>query len=304
MSSEKMVTAQIIADALERAVERQPAGQLAYVAGQGRSELHFRDIVASQLHVMLEPSRLLVQTEWGGIISPEFLVCWSDIAILNSKYDPLAVIEFTVDTTAKFGRKGVSSKTITKIKRDAAKSISHGPQPDVFIVLLVTHFALTSRRRRVDSSLTRLAELSSLTNLPDEIRGIRPRLMDLAGEDTSVATGVISLGEVRGIAVELGYVVLGEIPDEKLDQLERPVNKDQPRWVPCPDGSRLRKIAAGHYQLVSREGEGLVNVSKIEGRSSILWQALLPGEPKGTRHSKWAVRDIAVSMALGRQGRT
>ncbi|WP_189264474.1 hypothetical protein [Streptomyces fuscichromogenes] len=260
--------------------------------------------MASQLHFTLETSRLLVKTEWGGIISPEFLVCWSDIAVLKSNYDPLAVVEFTVDTTANFGRKGISSKTITKIKKDAAKSVSHGTQPDVFVVLLLTHFVLTSRRRRADNSLTRLAGLSSLTNLHEEIRGIRPRLMDLAGEDTNVVTGVVSLGEVRGVAVELGYVILGEIAREKLDQLERPVNKDQPRWVPCPDGSRLRKIAAGHYRLVSREGEELVNVSKIEGRSSVTWQALLPGEPKGTRHSKWAVRDIAVSMALGRQDRT
>ncbi|MEY7975339.1 hypothetical protein AB8O53_03205 [Streptomyces pilosus] len=253
---------------------------------------------------MLEPSRLFVQTEWGGIISPEFLVCWSDIAVLDAQYDPLAVVEFTVDTTANFGRKGVSSKTITKLKKDAAKSVSHGQQPDIFVVLLLTHFALSSRRRRVDNSLARLAGLSSLTNLHEEIRSIRPRLIDLAGEDTSVATGVISLGEVSGVTVELGYVVLGEVPDAKLDQLERPVNKDQPRWVPFPDGSKLRKIAAGHYRLVSREGEELVNVFKIQGRSPVIWQALLPGESKGTRHSKWAARDIAVSMALGRQDRT
>ncbi|MFD7403572.1 hypothetical protein ACFV7R_13075 [Streptomyces sp. NPDC059866] len=304
LPSENVITAQVIADALEGAVKRQPEGQLAYVAGQGRSELHFRDIIASQLHVMLESSRVVVQTEWGGIVSPEFLVCRSDIAVLNKKYEPLAVVEFTVDATANFGVKGISSRTIRKLKKDAAKCVSYGPQPEVFVVLLLTHFGWASRRRHASSPLTRLAALCSFTNLNEELLDIRSRLADFAGEDANVATGVIPLGGVSGVSVELGYVALGPMPDEKLDQLERPVNKDQPRWMPLPDGSKLRRVTAGHYRLLSREGEELVDVVKVEGRLSVAWQALIPGEPRGTRHSKWPTRDLAVHMALGRRDRT
>ncbi|MGW4910140.1 hypothetical protein [Streptomyces sp. NPDC004270] len=304
MPIESMLTAQVIAAALEDAVKRQPEGQLAYVAGQGRSELHFRDIIANQLRIMLEPSRTAVQTEWGGIVSPEFLVCWSDIAILNREREPLAVIEFTVDTTANFGVSGIRSRAIRKLKKDAAKSVSYGYQPEVFVALLLTHFGWASRRRNASNGLTRLAALSSFINLNDELLKIQHRVEDLAGGDANVAIGVIPLGGVSGVSVELGYVALGPIPDEKLDELERPVNKEEPRWAPLPAGAKLRRVTPGHYRLLSREGEELVEVVKIEGRMSVAWQALIPGEPRRTRHSKWPTKDLAVHMALGRRDRT